>query len=416
MPTRFLLVSTHTEQMTGYSKVSYNLLKQLATLQPLVKVFHFGFQRSPIKTPKPFRPLPDGIIQYDAALNEEPREEGFGFNKFKEYVDMVNPDIVMIYNDALVINRFLAALGLKEDGPKPSFKIWIYLDQVYKNTAPPLVHTIEKHADKIFTFTEAWKKHLLTLMENPTAGQVIPFEHGIDKAVFKSLSPQERATVRSGLGVPPDAKVFLNVNRNSERKRLDISVMAFVDILVRFPTDPYYLVIVTTARLELGGTYDIQGMYMNELKRRGLELEKYMPRCVIVDNGPPNLITDDAINQIYNACDVGLNSSNGEGFGLCQLEHLASGAPQVVIDVGDYRSFMDEDVAVFVKPSQISYLPARFGMGLYAESCTPVEFADGMLKALTLDKSKCTKKTEKRAWSRICDPFLELVTETYQKK
>lgn len=416
MPTRFLLVSTHTEQMTGYSKVSYNLLKQLATLQPLVKVFHFGFQRSPIKTPKPFRPLPDGIIQYDAALNEEPREEGFGFNKLKEYVDMVNPDIVMIYNDALVINRFLAALGLKEDGPKPSFKIWVYLDQVYKNTAAPLVHTIEKHADKIFTFTEGWKTHLLTLMENPTAGQVIPFEHGIDKAVFKSLTPQERATVRSGLGLPNDAKVFLNVNRNSERKRLDISIMGFIDILVRFPTDPYYLVIVTTVRLELGGTYDIQGMYMNELKRRDLDPEKYMPRCVIVDNGPPNLITDEAINQIYNACDVGLNSSNGEGFGLCQLEHLATGAPQVVIDVGDYRSFMDEDVAVFVKPSQISYLPARFGMGLYAESCTPTEFADGMLKALTLDREKCKKKTEKRAWSRICDPFLEIVTETYQKK
>ena len=184
MPTRFLLVSTHTEQMTGYSKVSYNLLKQIATLQPLVKVFHFGFQRSPMKVSKPFRPLPDGIIQYDAALNEEPKEEGFGFNKIKEYVDMVNPDIIMIYNDSLVVNKFLTSLGLKEDGPKPSFKIWIYLDQVYKNNAPPLIHNIEKHADRIFTFTESWKTHLLTLMENPTAGNVTSLEHGIDKAIF----------------------------------------------------------------------------------------------------------------------------------------------------------------------------------------------------------------------------------------
>jgi hypothetical protein len=46
-PVRFLLVSTHTEQVTGYSKVSYNLLKQLGTLAPLVKIFHFGFQRTP---------------------------------------------------------------------------------------------------------------------------------------------------------------------------------------------------------------------------------------------------------------------------------------------------------------------------------------------------------------------------------
>jgi hypothetical protein len=65
-PLRFLLVSTHTEQVTGYSKVSHNLLKQLSTLHPIIKLFHFGFQRSPVRPDTPMRPL-ENVIQYDAA-------------------------------------------------------------------------------------------------------------------------------------------------------------------------------------------------------------------------------------------------------------------------------------------------------------------------------------------------------------
>jgi glycosyltransferase involved in cell wall biosynthesis len=404
--------------MTGYSKVSHNLLRQLATLSPMVKVFHFGFQRAPMKVAKPMRQLPDGVVQYDAALNEEPREEGFGFNKFKEYVDMVNPDIVMFYNDAVIVNRFLHTLGLKDDdSSRPSFKIWVYLDQVYKNNAPALIHHIEMFAEKIFAFTENWKSHLVTLLEDPTshADRVHVLEHGVDKSVFKSLAPQERATIRQGMGIPTDAKIFLNVNRNSDRKRLDLTIMAFVELMKRHPDELYYLAFVTTARPDLGATYDLMSIYMNELKRAGLEAEKYGKRLVIVDNGPPNLIVDDAINHIYNACNYGINTSDGEGFGLCQLEHLATGAPQVVLDVGDYRAFLDDECAVFVKPSQIRYLPARFGMGLYSESASPEEVATAMEAVTALDASKCAKKTEKRSWSRVCDPFLELVAAAAKK-
>jgi hypothetical protein len=34
---RFVLVSTHTDQTTGYAKVAYNLLRQLATMTPKVE-------------------------------------------------------------------------------------------------------------------------------------------------------------------------------------------------------------------------------------------------------------------------------------------------------------------------------------------------------------------------------------------
>lgn len=411
MPLKFLLVSTHTEQMTGYSKVSYNLLKQLATLQPLVKLFHFGFQRSPVRTDKPLRPLPAGVVQYDAALNEDPKEEGFGFNKFKEYVDMVEPHIVMIYNDALIVNRFLEALKLDPEQPKP-FKIWVYLDQVYRANNRSLIQNMEKYTDRFLVFTERWKSEFV----QHTSDKSIPvdvLEHGVDMTLFRRLTDGERTGLRANLKIPTDAIVVLNVNRNSERKRLDLTVMAFVRFLAKHSNA--YLLMVTGARVELGGHYELQSIFLNELRRANLDLESHANRLMIVDSSPPNILTDEVINQLYNISTIGINTSNGEGFGLCQLEHMATGGPQVVLDVGDYHCFMDDATAAFVKPTEYSYLPARFGLGMISETATPEAFVDGMERAMALSGTACIDKAKQRPWSRVCDAFLEDIAQKYVK-
>jgi glycosyltransferase involved in cell wall biosynthesis len=45
--------------------------------------------------------------------------------------------------------------------------------------------------------------------------------------------------------------------------------------------------------------------------------------------GPPNVEVD-MLNTIYNACDIGVNTCKGEGWGLVNFEHAACGVPQVV--------------------------------------------------------------------------------------
>jgi hypothetical protein len=41
---KFMLVGTHAQQTTGYSKVTYNIVKELAKY-PEIELYHFGFQR-----------------------------------------------------------------------------------------------------------------------------------------------------------------------------------------------------------------------------------------------------------------------------------------------------------------------------------------------------------------------------------
>ena len=38
------------------------------------------------------------------------------------------------------------------------------------------------------------------------------------------------------------------------------------------------------------------------------------------------------MNEIYNACDIGINTSLGEGWGLVSMEHAAAGKAQIVPD------------------------------------------------------------------------------------
>lgn len=407
-PIRFLLVSTHTEQVTGYSKVSFNLLKQLGTLAPLIKIFHFGFQRTPARLPSPARPL-SGIIQYDAAANEDPKEQGFGFNKFKEYVDTVNPDIIMIYNDPIVINQFIQQV---KDVPK-SWKLWVYLDQVYKGADMGLLRNIENASDRILCFTEEWKKYLMTRLTTPNI-KIDVLEHGIDSLVFKPLSDGERAGIRKNLNLKSSDKVFLNMNRNSQRKRLDLTIMAFARLLKKFPDAPYHLLLVTGVKPEGGAFYQPLQIYLNELELLGLDNLKYGTRVTIVDTTAPQAyFNDDAINQLYNVADVGINTSAGEGFGLCQLEHMATGAPQVVLALDCYKAFMNDKTSVQLPTTSYSYLQMTAGVGLTEYTTTAEAVAEGMEKAVAMcgkeTSEACVALARSRPWSKVCDDFLESI-------
>lgn len=400
---RIVLVSTHVDQTTGYSKVAYNLLKQLTTLSPKVKVYHFGFQRHPSRTG--FRKVPDGVSTYDASLNEEPKEDGFGFNKIREYLDMVTPDVVMIYNDALVVHKFIESM--KHERGKSSYKLWLYLDQVYDGIAKPLMDNLYAHADRIYTFTDLWKQKLLTQYGEFPDVRVLG--HAVDPSMFTSMSTEMRLSIRKNMNISEKAIIFLNANRNSQRKRLDLSIAGFTRLLKERPSDPLYLLIATNISPQAGSYYDIQRIFVEELNRHELAPATYLTRLLVVDTSPPNVLGDDGINQLYNLCDIGINTSDGEGYGLCQLEHMYTGAPQIVTDIGSYRSFLDEKVAEFVPPCDRNYFSGGMPLGFYAPSFSIEEVASAMKRMIDTisEKRQAVSDYQFKGWASTCDQWLE---------
>ncbi len=404
---RFVLVSTHTDQTTGYAKVSYNLLRQLGTLAPKVKVYHFGFQRHPNRPN--FRKCPEGVIQYDAAANEDPKEEGFGFNKIHEFLEMVGPDIVMIYNDPLIVYRFIESMKF-ERGKSP-YKLWVYLDQVYHGIAQPLMDKISEQADRVIAFSDHWKK----VLESEYTGfsRTTIMEHAVDPLMFSSMSNADRSNMRNNMNIPSNGIIYLNMNRNSQRKRLDLTIQAFVHLLQRERDRPYYLVIATNISVQGGAYYDLSRVFATEIADAKLSPQKFAQRLVLIDTSPPNVLADDGVNQLYNVCDIGINTSDGEGYGLCQLEHMYTGAPQIVTDVGTYRSFLDDSVAQFVTPEFMVYQAGGMPLGSRAPLFHPMKIADAMEAVANRlpEMREAIKNYNFKSWSKVCDQWLETVLE-----
>jgi glycosyltransferase involved in cell wall biosynthesis len=373
----------------------------LATLAPQVKTYHFGFQRH--QSHSNLRTVPKGVISYDAAANEDPKEEGFGFNKIHEYLEMVNPDVVMIYNDPLIIHRFIEAM--KFDKEKSTFKLWLYVDQVYEGIAMPLIERMNKNAHRIYCFTQYWAD---IYSKYSSFSDIRVLENAVDATLFSKISDGTRNAIRSSMNIPSNAVLMINVNRNSNRKRHDLAIMGFTELITRDPTKPYYYMIVTGLNAQQGAYYDINRIFTMELQRRGLDPADYIKRLMLVDTSSKPL-PDAAINELYNAADIGVNTSDGEGFGLCQIEHLYTGAPQLVTDIGTYRSFMDEKVTGFVKPKDRTYFAGTMPLGSWAPNFSYQDVADTMSSMIDnlpqLKKAALNYKF--KTWKEVCASWLE---------
>lgn len=371
---RFMLVSTHAQQFTGYSKVSFGILEQLAK-QPWLDLTHFGFQRHP-QTPPNFRPYPSNVSVVDAAALESPPQQGFGYQALVDTIRKKQPQVIMIYNDMAVVTRFLEEI--RKSGIQRNFKLWIYCDQVYDCQLQGMIDLLNRDADRVFAFTAYWKKQL---KDQGVTRPLSVLGHGFDPRVFYTV-PRELA--RKSLKLPEDAFVIMSLNRNQPRKRQDIMIMAFVELLVKYPNRPILLLCICD-KGEKGGWWLFE-IFVRELKKRGVPIEQFGSRLMI--SSQDMVFKDEDINVLYNIADVGISTAEGEGWGLCTFEQMGVGIPQVVPDIGGYKEFCRENNSVLVKPKYSYYLPSVYSpVGGEAHVCDPHDVCLAMEEYLN-DSSK----------------------------
>jgi glycosyltransferase involved in cell wall biosynthesis len=355
---RLLFISTHTDQTTGYAKVAYNLLKHLPAT-----TFHFGFQRH-----ETFRRPKLDILQYDAAANEDPKEQGFGFTVFPDFLKLANPTHILIYNDTLIINKFLQLIP--KDHPA---KIYVYLDQVYKHA---VLGDIPTRATKVLIFSPSWTLNL------PNEAVL---QHAPDESV-KQLDQTLIDTFKDKFNLT-NKQIFLNINRNSNRKRFDLTIQAFKLYHDRHPNS--HLLIATSKE----GFYNLPQLVHHE---------KLPTSAITVVNTP---LTDDEVNLLYNIADYGINTANGEGYGLSTLEHASLGKPQIVLNLGAFRDFLNPTSHLLIQPTLRTYM-AQSPFGAYEESTTPEHIAREMEDLPTLIPQPITE-----TWSNIASTLNSILQE-----
>ena len=408
---KFLLVSTHCHQYTGYSKVSYGILRQLATI-PWLSVTHFGFQKFPQQQfAEGYRPYPAGVEVIDAAALEQPFEQGFGFKQLPDVIKRVQPDIVMIYNDMSVVGKFI--IDMDKAGIAGSVKTWVYCDQVYTTQLQGYLDMLNLKAERIFAFTSGWKQ---CLKDQGITRPIDVLLHGFEADLYRPLPRNE---IRKNLKIPEEAFVYLNVNRNQPRKRYDILVMAFVELVVKYPTKPIFMMCICD-KGEKGGWWLFE-LYQRELKLRGVPVDQFGGRLMI--SSQDMVFKDEDINIFYNCADVGVNSADGEGWGLCNFEQMGVGVPQVVPNIGGFKEFCNKDNSTLVEATQKYYLPMVYSpVGGEAWAMDSHDLCLGMEEYL-LDSSKkeahgiaARKTVLGYTWERAVEPLVRRLKQEKEDK
>ena len=301
---------------TGFSRVVHSILERLYHKYDF---HHLAINLNDQEHNSPWTIYPTGEGDY------------FGVNRLKLLVSKIHPKIVLFVNDIWVISNYMAAL----QDHRHRVKIIGYSPVDAAPLEPNLLAGV-KDLDVLVLYTQFARREVEKAIEQLRNGQpgfefaeirVIP--HGIDPKVFYPYADRK-------LGQPPsagrrlarewlfkksdfaDAFIVLNANRNQPRKRIDITIKGF-SLFARDkpPSVKLYLHM---------GVEDCGWNIVLLAKRHGIE-----DRLILTADTPfLPVVSNEVLNCIYNACDVGINTSVGEGWGLVSFEHAATGAGQIV--------------------------------------------------------------------------------------
>jgi glycosyltransferase involved in cell wall biosynthesis len=364
MTLKICIMATHPNSSNGYSKVAYELANYLST-KPDIDLTYYGFQNFQKNTAhEKARELPSNVQIYDAFANEKEKQLGFGFNECQEFITMNKPDLVIIYNDMVVVSNILDKLNKIEN---KKFKTAVYMDQVYLCQKKEHIKILNEQADFVICFSKYWEKIAKDQgLTKPTG----VLEHGFNPMIHY---PIPKRLARMFFNLKAEDFIIINANRNQPRKRLDIMMMAFAEVVSRHLGEPIKLLIATAPT----GAWNLVEIYERELKIRGVSLQDGMKHIIFIDN--PQALTDEDMNTLFNTADIGINTAMGEGWGLCNFEGGAMGIPQIVPNIGGFRDFFDKDTAILIEPKIKLYTDMTIdGCPGCAEICDSLDFADAI--------------------------------------
>ncbi len=398
-PIKILIVSTHINQINGYSKVIMNVINELAK-QPWINVTHFGTQK--LQSGELGRKYPSNVKVIDGSALEKQKSLGFAFSELPMVIQSEHPDVVFIYNDLSIVCGYIEEI--RKVIQNRTFRLWAYLDMTYKAPPQQMIDSINRDVERVFCFTKSWKDELKA---HGITRPVDVMNHGVDRSMFR---PIPQALARQNLGLPKDIFLFTSMNRNIPRKRLDLLIMSFVKLIVRFPVKPIFMLIVGD-KGDRGG-YPLFEIFSRELKLAGGSLEIFGNRLLITNTN--SCYKDEDINLLYNCGDVGVSCAEGEGFGLCTIEQMSLGIPQIVPEINGHTEYCTDENSQLIKPTVKYYIPQAFNTVTgEATSVNPDDFSKAMERYvfdenLRSAHGKVGKETAvKYTWEKCCQILIK---------
>ncbi len=239
-----------------------------------------------------------------------------GLNRLPDMLNIVEPDLIFMLNDVWALDNYLRALKELYKVKRP--KIVVYFPVDAKDHLSSWYDAFDL-VDEPVVYTEFGKMVATKACPNREF-RIIP--HGVNTDIFYKMEMPKNEIKKKVFPKKPefyeDSFIVFNGNRNQPRKRLDISMRAFKMFVEGKPDN---------VKLYMHCGIVDDSINILEMAKR-LDIEKKLI-VTSLSNGPQQ-IPEEKLNLRYNATDVGINSSLGEGWGLVNCEHSVTGSPQVV--------------------------------------------------------------------------------------
>ena len=193
-------------------------------------------------------------------------------------------------------------------------------------------------ADYPVTYTEFGRKECIKAYP-PIENKLGVIPHGANVEDFYPLGYGDIIDFREKFFGPLANKFIVTmVNRNQQRKDIPRAMMAFKEFQKKCPDSFMY---IHAAVRDMGWNLD---QVCNSLD---LKINKDI---VFPHNfGPNQGFPIDVLNKIYNASDVVISSTTGEGWGLAQTEAMAAKVPIISPDNTACTEIVGEDRGLLVK-------------------------------------------------------------------
>ncbi len=332
---------------TGFGTVSRNVLGILQkTGKYDIDVFGINYHGQP----SPFQKIYNIWPAMDTSAGDP-----YGRRKFCNFAMEHDFDILFVIQDTFIVD-FLPELIFHlrkqvSEGKRKIFRTVMYYptDSIIK----PAWYRNISFIDKLVSYTEFGKKEtiegskkLYGLLDDEhrekidfkNGDEISVIYHGVNLVDFSILPPEEIKDFKSNyFGNNVDKFIYMNVNRNQQRKDIPRTIAAFKELKKDRPNSLLYLHMATVD----------QGWDIRELcDAYGLSLAEDV--LIPKDFEPNQAFPIEVLNMLYNCADCVISTTTGEGFGLAWIEAMATNTPVIMPNNTAMTELITEDKGYLV--------------------------------------------------------------------
>lgn len=294
---------------SGYKNLCVPLLTGLAELGHKIKVAGIGYRGE--EHNYPFSVIPAQTIQDAQAIAHNLH---FVWQPYLYIVAMDIPLQEYYYQNLKTLPVKYMAITPLENGPLTMSWAAILLNM-----------------DSVFFISELGKQEAIKAGLSKAEHLMV----GVDTVFWHPATPEEKSSLRKGLGIGEDEFVVLTVADNQERKNLSAG-MESVALLKKQTDRKIRYIMVTRPDSPVGWKINDYALELGILKD-----------LIVFNRGLPAK----DLWGLYAASDVYLSTSKGEGLGMGILEAMATYIPCVATDTGAHTEVLGNERGHLVPPA-----------------------------------------------------------------